>query len=227
MGFLLSGLSQPSAIAPIDLPILYEDEWLIAVNKPAGLLSVPGRHRDRQDSVLSRLNDAFTSKRSAFAIHRLDQETSGVLLLARDRDTARHVAQQFERRQVQKKYEAVLAGRIQRDWGDRGVIDLPLAADLSDRPRQKVDWQRGKPSLTQFRVIAAEAETTRVEFLPVTGRTHQLRVHAVEGLGTVILGDRLYGCRASVDRLHLHARALTFHHPHSGQVLQLQAELPF
>ena len=242
MGFLLSGLPQrwgggemgrwgevfPFSPLPshppssAELPILYEDEWLIAVDKPAGLLSVPGRYRDRQDSVLSRLRQLLPDGMMLATVHRLDQETSGILLLARDRQTHRQLSLQFQQRQVHKVYEAVLSGLV---TSDQGVIELPLWADPEDRPYQKVD-ERGKPSLTHFRV---RADYTRVEFMPLTGRTHQLRVHAadVRGLGVPILGDRLYGCRAVVSRLHLHARELRFEHPQPGQILQLRAKTPF
>ena len=229
MGFLLSGLPQKSAIAvgcSDELPIIWEDEWLIAVNKPAKLLSVPGRYSDRQDSVLSRLRYLLPDGMALIAVHRLDQETSGILLLARDQQTHRHLSQQFQQRRVRKVYEAVLAGDVTME---NGVIELPLWGDPCDRPYQKVDWQRGKSSITRFQVIAKFEGSTRIEFLPLTGRTHQLRVHAADprGLGVTILGDRLYGCRASVERLHLHARELCFEHPHSKQTISLQAETPF
>jgi tRNA pseudouridine32 synthase/23S rRNA pseudouridine746 synthase len=230
MGFLLSGLPQRLTIAEIGntyrVPILYEDEWLIAVNKPAGLLSVPGRYSDRQDSVLARLRHLLPDGMAIATVHRLDIETSGILLLTRDRQTHRHLSQQFQQRRVQKVYEAILAGSVTIQ---SGAIELPLWGDPSDRPYQKVDEQRGKPSVTQFRVIATEGGYTRMEFLPLTGRTHQIRVHAADarGLGIPILGDRLYGCRAKVERLHLHARELCFEHPQLGQIVSLQAETPF
>ncbi len=201
MGFLLSGL--PST----ELSVLHEDQWLIAVDKPAGLLSVPGRYGDRQDSVLNRLR---LQGKTVFPVHRLDQETSGILLLAKDQQTHRYITQQFQKRQVYKKYEAVLAGTIVTK---QGIIELPLWGDPQERPRQQVNWQRGKPSITKFRVMDETEQGTRVEFVPVTGRTHQLRVHAVEGLGMPILGDRLYGCVATATRLHLHAQELHFEHP--------------
>jgi tRNA pseudouridine32 synthase / 23S rRNA pseudouridine746 synthase len=209
MGFLLSGL--PST----ELSILHEDQWLIAVDKPAGLLAVPGRYGDRQDSVLNRLR---LQGRTVFPVHRLDQETSGILLLAKDQQTHCHLSRQFQQRQVYKKYEAVLAGTRSSRYPQgvathQGIIELPLWGDPQDRPRQKVDWQRGKPSITQFRVMGETENGTQVEFVPVTGRSHQLRVHAVEGLGMPILGDRLYGCIAGAKRLHLHAQELHFEHP--------------
>lgn len=230
MGFLLSGLPQRLTIAEIGntdrVPILYEDEWLIAVNKPAGLLSVPGRYSERQDSVLARLRYLLPDGMAIATVHRLDLETSGILVLARDRQTHRHLSQQFQQRRVQKVYEAILAGSVTME---RGAIELPLWGDPSDRPYQKVDEQQGKLSITQFRVIAREGGYTRIEFLPLTGRTHQIRVHAADprGLGIPILGDRLYGCRAKVGRLHLHARELCFEHPQSGQIVSLVAETPF
>ncbi|MEH2121252.1 RluA family pseudouridine synthase [Nostoc sp.] len=238
MGFLLSGLKPISipnrdvyTISPLsptkaEIPIIYEDEWLIAVNKPAGLLSVPGRYRDRQDSVLSRLRHLLPDGITLASVHRLDQETSGILLLARDRQTHRQLSQQFQQRQVYKVYEAILSGAV---TVDQGTIELPLWADPENRPNQKVDWQHGKPSLTHFQVMAREEDYTRVEFTPLTGRTHQLRVHAadVRGLGVTILGDRLYGCCAVTSRLHLHARELRFEHPQLEKTLHLQANTPF
>lgn len=230
MGFLLSGLTQSQTIARPDrpLPVLYEDEWLIAVHKPAGLLSVPGRYGDRQDSVLSRLRLQFhdlSIANNLTTVHRLDQETSGILLLAKDIDTHRHLSQQFQQRQVEKVYEAVLAGIVK---DDRGVIHLSLWPDPDHRPYQKVD-PLGKPSTTRFEVMSRAVDRTRVEFFPLTGRTHQLRVHAANpsGLGMPILGDRLYGCSATATRLHLHAKAIGFQHPHFGQTLQLHSETPF
>ncbi|MBD2681093.1 MULTISPECIES: RluA family pseudouridine synthase [Nostoc] len=249
MGFLLSGLQMEDAgtenmkawgngmsssftasprlplSASSSVPIIYEDEWLMAVDKPPGLLSVPGRYRDRQDSVFSRLCNMLPDGMTLASVHRLDQETSGILLLARDRQTHRQLSQQFQQRQVRKVYEALLAGFVEVE---QGTIELPLWGDPENRPYQQVDWQRGKPSLTQFQVMGREGDYTRVEFTPLTGRTHQLRVHAadVRGLGVTILGDRLYGCRANVNRLHLHARELSFKHPQLGQ-MHLEVETPF
>ncbi|MEH2225849.1 RluA family pseudouridine synthase [Nostoc sp.] len=246
MGFLLSGL-RPNPAAPfprreggvrspspdrggvwgeVALPIIYEDEWLIAVNKPAGLLSVPGRYRDRQDSVLSRLRNLLADGMALISVHRLDRETSGILLLARDRQTHRQLSQQFQQRQVHKVYEAILSGVL---TVEQGKIELPLWGDPENRPEQKIDWQHGKPSLTHFQIIAREGDYTRVEFIPLTGRTHQLRVHAADaqGLGITILGDRLYGCCAVTSRLHLHARELRFKHPQLEKTLHLQAITPF
>ncbi len=226
------------------LSIIYEDKWLIAVNKPSMLLSVPGRYLENQDSVLSRFRNLLSDSFNLNVVHRLDLETSGILILARDKDTYRKLSLQFEKKQVHKVYEAVLSGVIQRSpdlssvgtWQcrvptriDRSEIALPLWGDPENRPYQQVDWERGKPSMTEFQVIGREGNCDRVEFLPLTGRTHQLRVHAadVRGLGIPILGDRLYGCCAVASRLHLHAREISFEHPQLGEKLYLKAETPF
>jgi tRNA pseudouridine32 synthase / 23S rRNA pseudouridine746 synthase len=230
MGFMLSGLELPISVSGDvggkgrnNCEIIYEDEYLIAVDKPAGLLSVPGRTIDRQDSVLTRLRQLYPE---IYAIHRLDRDTSGILLLARDKLTYRHLSQQFEDREIYKVYEAILNGKIEIE---QGSIDLPLWGDPVDRPRQKVDFNLGKPSLTKFQVLGQIDGYTRIEFMPVTGRTHQLRVHTADpqGLGVCILGDRLYGCQANVERLHLHARELSFRHPQTSQQISIQTQCPF
>ncbi|MGL5060067.1 MAG: RluA family pseudouridine synthase, partial [Microcoleus sp.] len=208
------------------LPIIYQDKWLIAINKPAELLSVPGRYFANQDSVQSRLQNLLPERGEVRAVHRLDLETSGILLLARDKATYRQVSGQFAQKQVRKVYEAVLSGNLKID---AGTIELPLWGNPENRPLQQVDWQYGKPSITRFQVIATEGNHTRIEFLPLTGRTHQLRVHAADarGLGMAILGDRLYGYRHSASRLHLHARELFFAHPHLGGTICLKVPTPF
>jgi tRNA pseudouridine32 synthase / 23S rRNA pseudouridine746 synthase len=217
--------------AKLDLVILYEDEYLVAIDKPSGLLSVPGRSIDLQDSVLTRLRSVYPEIHS---VHRLDQYTSGVLVFARDQLTYRQLSHQFEARQVTKIYEAILGGMIERE---QGSIDLPLWGDPLDRPRQQVNFDLGKPSVSEFTVLDQIDGYTRIEFRPVTGRTHQLRVHAAnpQGLGVAILGDRLYGCLANVvdkaspleNRLHLHARELSFIHPHNLDRIQIQIPCPF
>ncbi|HIK15502.1 MAG TPA: RluA family pseudouridine synthase [Leptolyngbyaceae cyanobacterium M33_DOE_097] len=223
MGFLLSGLTAQVQRSNT-LTILYEDEWLIAVDKPSGLLSVPGRYRDRLDSVLLRLQERELNSQPLYPAHRLDQDTSGILVFAKDPDTHRQLNRQFQQRTIQKIYEAILQG-IPTET--EGVIDLPLWADPSDRPRQKVNDQLGKPSITHFQVLTSQSEITRIEFYPLTGRTHQLRVHAAKGLGTPILGDRLYGTTPTNTRLHLHARELTLNHPQTHQPLHLSTPTPF
>lgn len=226
MGFLLSGLAQnPIPESSKMLPIIYQDKWLIAVNKPSGLLSVPGRYLENQDSVLSRFRNLLPDGLNLNAVHRLDLETSGILILARDKDTYRKLNLQFEKKQVHKVYEAVLSGVINTKFGS---IALPLWGDPKNRPYQAVNFEHGKPSITEFQVIGREGNCDRIEFMPLTGRTHQLRVHAadVRGLGIPILGDRLYGCGAVASRLHLHARKLSFQYP-QGKTLHLKAETPF
>ncbi|MTJ09512.1 RluA family pseudouridine synthase [Anabaena sp. UHCC 0204] len=218
MGFLLSGLKSHK------VEIIYEDEWLIAVNKSPGLLSVPGRYFHNQDSVISRLRYLYNQE--LIAIHRLDQDTSGILLIAKDLFTYSQLSQQFQKRQVHKVYEAIIAGSLNITEGE---INLPLWGNPDNRPYQQVDLERGKPSLTHFRVMDREGNFTRVEFTPLTGRTHQLRVHAADrrGLGMKILGDKLYGCHAETSRLYLHARELSFQHPHVEKILHLQVKTPF
>jgi tRNA pseudouridine32 synthase / 23S rRNA pseudouridine746 synthase len=218
MGFLLSGLK------PNKPEIIYEDEWLIAVNKSSGLLSVPGRYSHNQDSVISRLRCLYNQE--LIAVHRLDQDTSGILLIAKNAITYSQLSQQFQQRQVHKVYEAVLAGSLTIQEGN---ISLPLWGNPDNRPYQQVDLERGKPSLTQFRIMSRKGNYTRVEFVPLTGRTHQLRVHAADsrGLGMTILGDKLYGCCADSSRLYLHARELNFQHPHVEKILHLQVKTPF
>ena len=241
MGFLLSGKHAYSAIVSKEtlessLPIIYEDQHLIAIAKPAGLLSVPGRYLDTQDSVLSRLRQLLGDAKLIYPVHRLDRQTSGILLFARDLETLRDLNQQFQKRQIHKIYEALLSAQIissqiisDQTKSDRGTIDLPLWGNPENRPYQQVDFQRGKPSITQFQVLKPEANYPRIEFIPLTGRTHQLRVHAADpqGLGITILGDRLYGCDAATTRLHLHARELSFRHPRSLEIIHLQIPVPF
>ncbi len=245
LGFLLAGLSAgsvarsisgsvPASIpAPVnwDVPIVYLDDWLVVVDKPAGLLSVPGRYGDRQDSVRSRLQLVLPDGANVRPVHRLDQATSGILVLARTLDSHRYLSQQFAQRQVKKVYESLLEGRLTQT---SGWIDLPLSPDPQYPPRQRVDWHQGKPSQTYFEVLAYDQSITRVEFIPHTGRTHQLRVHAAhpQGLNAPILGDTLYGpsqdaAHLPSQRLHLHAKALTILHPHHQTALTLTAPMPF
>lgn len=192
------------------LPVIFADEFLIVANKPPGLLSVPGRGEDKQDCLATRVQAAYSD---ALIVHRLDMSTSGLLVLARGEAMQRHFFKLFRERQVDKRYLAVVAGQVADDSGE---IDLPLICDWPNRPRQKVDFEIGKPSLTRFRVVDRDplADTTRLALEPVTGRSHQLRVH-LAALGHPILGDDLYGGEATgrADRLLLHALDLAFVHP--------------
>ena len=204
--------------------LIYRDESLIVVNKPAGLLAVPGRGADKQDCLARRVQAEFPD---ALVVHRLDMATSGLLLFARGAETQRRLSQMFRERGVQKRYVAVVAGRLEQQSSE---IDLPLMGDWPNRPRQKVDHESGKPSLTRYRLLAHDAptDTSRVELEPVTGRTHQLRVH-LAAIGHPILGDALYGGEAEgkAGRLLLHASALGFAHPFGAEPLHLASDPPF
>ncbi|MEM1290294.1 MAG: pseudouridine synthase [Cyanobacteria bacterium P01_H01_bin.162] len=226
MGFLLSGLDSfptPDRLADVAIAQLYEDEALLVVNKPSGLLAVPGRTRDQQDSVLSRFR--CRSDLSLTAPHRLDKGTSGLLLLTKTAAAHRHLSDQFAQRQVKKVYEAILSQPIRQS---RGMIDLPLWRDPSDRPKTCVEFQRGKPSLTEFYVLTPGARP-RLCLVPHSGRTHQLRVHAAhpQGLNAPIVGDTLYGTKAQSERLQLHARSIKFVHPTTGQSMDFNCPVPF
>lgn len=193
----------------------YADDALLVAEKPAGLLSVPGRTPENQDCVVARLQGLYPD---ALTVHRLDQVTSGLLLHARGKVMQAALSAQFEQRQVHKRYVAVLEGLL---GGTAGEVDLPLIVDWPNRPRQQVDHERGKPALTRWRVLAREAGRTHVELEPVTGRSHQLRLH-MASLGHPIVGDVLYGAQAA-DRVYLHACALRFTHPLSGEPLSFKS----
>jgi tRNA pseudouridine32 synthase / 23S rRNA pseudouridine746 synthase len=223
MGFLLSGLSAHlRATWTQPLTIIYEDEYLIAIDKPSGLLSVSGRYG--QDHVVRKLQQQLASEALLYPVHRLDLDTSGILLLAKNLDSYRQLAAAFAIGSIQKIYHGLLAGRSEMS---SGTIDLPLIADPSDRPRQRVDWAQGKPSRTHFRVLSNTEQYSRLEFQPMTGRTHQIRVHALQGLGFPLLGDRLYSAESMADRLHLHAHQLQFSHPQFATAMVLRSATPF
>ena len=206
------------------LDILYADDCLLAVNKPCGLLSVPGRGADKQDCLVSRVQARFAD---ALTVHRLDMGTSGLIVFARGKDMESQLFRQFRERQTSKRYLAVVAGQLAEA---SGTIELPLICDWPNRPRQKVDLAIGKPSLTRYRVLGFDAasNTSRLELEPVTGRSHQLRVHLAE-LGHPILGDELYGgpVAEAAPRLLLHATDLALPHPATAAVLHLHCPAPF
>ena len=203
------------------MELLFVDAALVAVNKPAGMLSVPGRGDDKQDCAAARVQSLYPD---ALIVHRLDMATSGILLFARGLEVQRRLGIAFAQREVHKRYVAVVHGRID---GDQGEIDLPLSADWPQRPRQKVDHEHGKPSLTRWRRLADKAgDTSRLTLEPVTGRSHQLRVHLL-AIGHPIVGDRLYGCDDGAERLMLHACELRFTHPLDGRAIELHCEPPF
>jgi tRNA pseudouridine32 synthase/23S rRNA pseudouridine746 synthase len=221
----------PPVLAPAPLEVVYEDAWLIAISKPVGLLSVPARDLAIRDSALVRLRARLPDATGPLLVHRLDLDTSGVLLACKDLDTYRRVQAQFADRTVGKRYLAVVAGVVA---GDEGQIELPLRVDLDDRPRQIVDPVHGRAAITSWRVLARArgGATTRLELRPHTGRTHQLRVHCAHpsGLGAPIVGDRLYGHapgHGEGDRLLLHAEELALTHPHTGARLVITAPASF
>jgi tRNA pseudouridine32 synthase/23S rRNA pseudouridine746 synthase len=203
---------------------LYEDRWLAVVAKPAGLLSVPGRGGALRDSVLARLRARYPEASGPLLVHRLDLDTSGLLLAAKDAATHTALQRLFARREIRKRYVAWLDGDVATT---SGRIELPLRVDLDDRPRQIVDPVHGKPAITEWHVLERADGKTRVALLPHTGRAHQLRVHAAhpQGIGVPIVGDRLYG-RAG-DRLLLHAAELGFVHPHTHAALSFEDAAPF
>lgn len=205
--------------------IHFSDDAIVVAEKASGLLSVPGRGPDRQDCLSARVQAQFAD---ALIVHRLDMETSGLMLFARGIESQRVLSRAFETREVGKRYVAVVAGLIDED---EGSIDLPLICDWPNRPRQMVDHELGKPSLTRYRVLSRDAtmHTTRVSLMPVTGRSHQLRVH-MAALRHPMLGDSLYappGVQALSPRLLLHATELRFAHPVTGQALTFASEAPF
>lgn len=265
-----------------ELEIVFEDEWLLVVNKPAGMLSVPGKAEDR-DSVYHRLKKKYPEATGPMIVHRLDMATSGLLLVAKTKEVHQDLQAQFANRSIKKRYVAVLDGAIIKTeketkpiaekaillaketvstkktakaerTGNTGRIELPLCLNPLDRPRQMVSSEHGKEAITEYQIISeseritSESENTfnesnridesersinesrkytRIVFYPLTGRTHQLRVHAAhpEGLGCPILGDELYGKKA--DRLYLHAEYIEFRHPIYGDILCIQKEADF
>ncbi len=207
---------------PGDPPILHVDDDILAVDKPAGLLSVPGRGPDRADCLIERLRAQFPQ---VLLVHRLDLDTSGVIVFALTPQAQAHLGRQFEHRRVQKRYVARVAGHPE---GGKGQIDLPLIVDWPNRPRQKVCHETGRAAHTAWRLMRLEGENARVRLTPRTGRSHQLRVH-MQALGHPILGDPLYaeGAAAAHPRLMLHAEELRLTHPQSGLPLKLRAPVPF
>jgi tRNA pseudouridine32 synthase/23S rRNA pseudouridine746 synthase len=202
--------------------LLHEDAHVLVLDKPAGLLSVPGKLEGRQDCLITRLQAA---RWDALVVHRLDCDTSGVIIFARTKQAQGFLGQEFEHRRAQKTYVARVHGQI---TGDGGRIDLPLGSDWDYRPRQKVDHLNGRPAVTDWQVIDRSQTETRVRLTPHTGRSHQLRVHML-ALGHPIIGDQIYAPETSRDypRLMLHAETLTLHHPATGERVSFTAPAPF
>ncbi len=204
------------------LVILHEDHEVILVDKPAGLLSVPGKGEHLADCLLTRVQAVFPT---ALLVHRLDRDTSGVMIFAATRHAQRHLGLQFEKRQTKKTYVA-------RVWGEMaektGTVDLPLIVDWPNRPLQMVCHETGKPAQTDWRVVRSGGGETRVRLMPKTGRSHQLRVHMLS-LGHPILGDPFYatGVARHYDRMMLHSETLQFRHPDGGKGMRITAAAPF
>lgn len=205
------------------LDIIYQDDHILVLNKPSGLLSVPGKAPEHKDSLQLRVQRVFPT---ASIVHRLDMATSGLMLMALNKDSHRHLSRQFELRQTDKRYQAKVWGEMEKATG---TVELPLICDWPNRPKQMVDHERGKPSTTHFNVLEHGVKYTKVDLIPVTGRSHQLRVHMLS-LGHPILGDRLYAHQdalAMADRLQLHACEISFAHPQTQQRLNFNSPSPF
>ena len=228
LGHMLTGIEMdenPMLTNPAlgkELPIVFEDEYLAIVNKPAEFLSVPGKNIT--DSVYERVKLFYPKATGPLIVHRLDMSTSGLMLIAKTKEIHKQLQSQFLKRTVKKRYVALLDGIVKIPSGE---INLPLRVDLDDRPRQLVCYEYGKPALTHFETIDTKKRRTKVYFYPVTGRTHQLRVHAAhtQGLNTPIVGDDLYGTKG--ERLHLHAESITFRHPVSKEIVTFKVDAEF
>ena len=227
LGWMLQGLDvEPNPLEnsnkDFKIDILFEDEWLIVVNKPAGMLSVPGKLST--DSLQERVQRMFPAGETPLIVHRLDMATSGLLVFAKSRSVHKRMQAMFKTREIKKRYVAILDGTVEQD---KGIIELPLILNPKERPLQVVNYTHGKPAVTKYEVVSRSNGKTRVHFYPETGRTHQLRVHSAhpEGLNTPIVGDTLYGTHA--DRLYLHAESLDFPHPITGTPVHIVSPCPF
>lgn len=227
LDFMLQGLDVEENVLGLAmeqqaLDTIYDDQWLTVLNKPSGMLTVPGKLLE--DSLLTRYQEAHPEAHGPIVVHRLDQETSGLVIFAKDKVTHKALQQQFENHTINKRYIALLDGIVTHD---EGTIDLPLRPDVDDRPRQRVDHELGKPAVTRYRVLERKNGVTRIALEPLTGRTHQLRVHCShpQGLNCPIMGDRLYGIAAR--RLMLHAESITFIHPATGVEMTVESPSGF
>jgi tRNA pseudouridine32 synthase/23S rRNA pseudouridine746 synthase len=208
------------------LEIIYQDSYFLIIDKPADLLAVPGRGPDKQDCVVNRARSLFPGMIEQPAVHRLDQQTSGLMIVALNASAHQDISRQFQNRRVVKHYVAIVGGAIE---AESGRIALPLRLDPGNRPRQIYDPVNGKEAITLWRRIVGENRTTRIIFTPLTGRTHQLRVHSAHprGLNAPIVGDRLYGTGTEGDTMLLHASYLSFNHPADGQIVAFDSDPPF
>ena len=207
------------------LDILYQDDYLLILNKPSGLLSVPGRGEEKQDCLISRVQAEYPE---ALIVHRLDMSTSGLMVIALGKELERQLSILFQKRKVNKKYIALVNGNFNPACGE---VNLPLITDWPNRPKQKVDFKIGKPSRTKYKMKAYDTNkgASRVELTPITGRTHQLRVH-MQAINHPILGDELYAdsdALSKSERLLLHASFLSFHHPVSDELLKFDSKPGF
>ncbi|MBZ9612260.1 pseudouridine synthase [Rheinheimera maricola] len=205
------------------LDILYQDNALVVFNKPSGLLTVPGKAPEHKDSLEYRARLVWPGIR---VVHRLDMATSGIVIMALTADSQRELNRQFQQRLTEKHYIACVAGLVEADIGS---IDLPLICDWPNRPKQKVCYQYGKASLTHYQVLSRDGKNSRLKLTPITGRSHQLRVH-LQWLGHAILGDKFYADTANMalaHRLQLHAEKLVIIHPETGDSLQFVVQSPF
>lgn len=205
------------------LDVVYQDDDVVVLNKASGLLTVPGRLPEHQDCLQHRVQRVLPT---ATTVHRLDMATSGIIIMALNKPAHVHISQQFEHRKTEKRYLARVFGRLKETQGE---IALPLICDWPNRPKQMVDHQRGKKALTQYQVLHFDGENTLVALTPVTGRSHQLRVHML-AIGHPILGDRLYAHDQALtlsDRLQLHAQILSLAHPNSQEKMIFTADCPF
>ena len=208
----------------IKLDILFQDDNLIVLNKPSGLLSVPGRGEEKQDCMLSRLQAEYPG---ALVVHRLDMPTSGIIMFALNKDMQKAMGHLFEKKLIYKQYFAKVHGLLKEK---KGIINQPLITDWVNRPKQKIDYENGKPSQTKYRLISFDSDNNSLILLqPVTGRSHQLRVH-MSSLGHAILGDDLYGTvqtRNASKRLLLHAQNISFIHPLTGHSININCKVNF
>lgn len=201
------------------IKVLREGAAFLCLEKPSGLLSVPGKNEEHFDSMLSRVERQWPDAR---LIHRLDMDTSGIMIFAKTRASQRNLGLQFERRRVRKRYEALITGSPELECGE---IDLPIITDWPVRPLQKICYETGRDALTRWKVLSREAEFTRIALYPKTGRSHQLRIH-MQSMGHPIIGDRFYGGR-DAPRLYLHAQRLQFYDPSDGEFLTVICDAPF
>jgi tRNA pseudouridine32 synthase/23S rRNA pseudouridine746 synthase len=208
------------------LDILHRDPAFVVVNKPSGFLSVPGRGPDKQDCVANRVRSLFPKCIEQPSVHRLDMDTSGLMVVALDRDSQRNLSMQFQERETRKRYIALLEGELSEK---RGTIQLSFRLDIDNRPMQIHDEVHGKLGITHWERLTVAAGVTRIAFTPITGRTHQLRVHAAHelGLGMPIVGDPLYGSGTGPGQLKLHACNLGFQHPVTGKALNFHCPPEF